>query len=169
MCTFSLPGPARQGLTSPAQNLSKDLKDRARINQEKHGEITNPNIPIQETVKLWIIRAFDYLSYQSKDWLRHYDKLKSCNSLRILNNLRWRVRTHSFDAVDASFLLTILKATKLTYNAYRIHESAAIWAMSNFVTERVPSSLNSIVLQSDGTKGIATVVNSIKAVTQATN
>lgn len=61
------------------------------------------------------------------------------------------------------FLTTFM----LAWNTNRVYKSAVVWVLSIFSTDRVASSINSCIVQGDGTKGLAATVNFSGAALQA--
>lgn len=55
--------------------------------------------------------------------------------------------------------LGILAALKLAYDAWRVYEDTATWAIPDFIAERVASFLNGCKARNDATESIAIAAN----------
>lgn len=76
------------------------------------------------------------------------------------------MKTLILDPGDYISILDFLTTYRLVCDAKRFREGVAMWAMLQFVAGRVTLSLNSRMVQWDGTKGIATTVSSNSAALQ---
>lgn len=76
------------------------------------------------------------------------------------------MQTHTSDPVNQISVLGFLTNFEMACDANRIYERAPIWALLSFNTNRVAPT-NSQTVQIDGTKRLATKVNSNGAALQA--
>lgn len=138
---------------------SADRIDQPRNKQKEREEITDPDLPNLRIVKIQNVLVVDYrtygLSYQSP---QYNESMSHCNK-KIVKKLRLQLKAHTFDYSDPISISGFLTMFKLAWNANRVYEGAAMWAMPRFVADHVASSLNSRKMKNDETKGFATTVN----------
>lgn len=118
------------------------------------------NLPIRQTVKLRYIGAVEYCTYRFNDWSPR-NKVPVFHRIpKIMKKLRSQKMTHTFGRADSGSILGFLTTFKLACDASCLHENATIRTMPSFVADRVVSSLNSRMVQSDLAESLDTAVNS---------
>lgn len=119
-----------------------------------------PNIQIHQTQKHGAVRAVDYRTYWIGFLSPCYEDSMSHYIPEIVEMLRLLMKIHTCYLASPDQIINFLTIFKLACDASRIRIGTATLAMPIFVANSVVSAFNSCMVQSNGTKGLATLISS---------